>query len=534
MPGDPGGPSWSDLLQKASPKTGVTAKEAPSNGLSVRDALAIAYGKSYAEHRTVGGRMSPKYGRQIKDKASFGLAVTTWSEHARELRRLADVVEEVLGPSAPWDWSESTFNRLRDRLIADVKSSEEPTAAPRKLRRVHKLLQLYIRATRILQNHFTDRDDVARKPRALTIERWLRNVKTAWNTAGLDLSTADQPRYERIEAGKIFIEGTSDRHDPRYRFWLQLGVEGRPGQILRARRYQLEPRSPELKGGIFRGKGTALKHGLTYAPTPAHRAKFEEFLSDGYLREYEALYKRGEIEDYPLFPDGDLDHGIALHRSDVRPWAYRRFLGSATEATGFYAIEKAAGVKNLPGRGPYGLKYTIADLAPLVAGRLGIADSVVINLVTAHDTPGTATKYRREVRNQPSILRQVGRIIWTLREDFMTMALDVAAESEGFANDEACIVHHSVLDTGVRLRSLRGEVVWVPWNALRADGQSDVGVSILTSRGMHWESPDLDEDARELRFPLAGVSISLERMLARARRNDTGDPDDASLIDLSE
>lgn len=259
MPGDPGGPSWSDLLQKASPKTETTGSEAPTNGLTVRDALAIAYGKSYAEHRTVGGRMSSRHGRQIKDTQSNGLAVSTWSEHARELRRLADVVEEVLGPTEQWDWSEFTFNRLRDRLTADVKNSEEATAAPRKLRRVHKLLQLYIRATRLLQNHFTDRDDVARKPRALTIERWLRKVKTAWNTAGLELSNADQPRYEQLEAGKIFIEGISNRHDPRYRLWLQLGAEGRPGQILRARRSHLEARSPELKGGVFRGPGTALK-----------------------------------------------------------------------------------------------------------------------------------------------------------------------------------------------------------------------------------------------------------------------------------
>ena len=533
MPGDPGAPAWSELLSSVTkPKAGAEA-ETLKNGLTVRQALAIAYGESYADQRSPGGRISSRYGRQIKDTRSGALAVTTWSEHARELRRLADVVEQVLGSDTPWSSSESTYTSLRDILIAEVRTSSEPTAAPMKLRRVHKLLQLYIRATRLVQKHFRDRDDVSPKPRALAMQRWLRDLKTAWNTAGLELSPRQVPRYDRVEAGRIFIEGMSGRHDPRYRLWLQLGVEGRPVQVLRARRSHLENRSAELKGGVFRGPGTSLKHGLVYAPTPAHRAEIEEFLSDGYLREYEALYLSGKIDDYPLFPGGALDERmVAPFRADVRPWGYRQFLGNTAGTTGYYAIERAAGVTNVPGRGPYAFKYTIADLAPLVAGRLGIADPVVINLVTAHDTPGMATRYRQAVRFQPGILRQVGRIIWAIRQDFASVAMEASAASDGIVEGGECIVRYRVRQDGVCLSSMRGETVWVPWNALRLDGQDDVEVQILMSQGMSQDYAELDEDARELCFPRARVVVNLERMLARARRNDDSE-DDAQLRDAA-
>ena len=529
MPGDPGAPAWSELLKSVTkPKAGAEA-ETLKNGLTVRQALAIAYGESYADQRSPGGRISSRYGRQIKDKSSGGMAVSTWSEHARELRRLADVVEQVLGSETPWSSSETTYTTLRDILIAEVRIAGEPTAAPMKLRRVHKLLQLYIRATRLVQKHFRESDDVSPKPRALVMERWLRDLKTAWNTAGLELSPRQMPRYDRVEAGKIFIEGTSGRHDPRYRLWLLLGMEGRPVQVLRARRSHLENRSSELHGGIFRGPGTSLKHGLVYAPTAAHRAEIEGFLTDGYLQEYEARLRAGEIRDYPLFPGGSLNKRmIAPFRSDVRPWSYRQFLGNTAGTTGFYAIERAAGVTNVSGRGPYGLKYTIADLAPVVAGRLGIADPVVINLVTAHDTPGMATRYRRAVRMQPGILRQVGLIIFEIREDFASVATEASAASDGIVEGGDCIVRYRVRDDGVCLSSMRGETVWVPWNALRLDGQDDVEVQILMSQGMSQDYAKLDAHARELRFPRARVVVNLERMLARARRNDDSE-DDAQL-----
>lgn len=94
----------------------------------------------------------------------------------------------------------------------------------------------------------------------------------------------------------------------RYGLWLLLGAEGRPVQILRARRTHIEDEYRDTPRGLFRGPGARLKHGLTYAPTPAHRLAIDEYLN-GYLAQYEERYRRGEIEDHPLFPSGQLRDG---------------------------------------------------------------------------------------------------------------------------------------------------------------------------------------------------------------------------------
>lgn len=519
MPGEHGCPSWATILAKAAPKKKGQVDDAAPGALTVREALAAAYGPSYADQVNAKGGISGRHVRKLKGKASGGLAISTWTDHARDLRRLADVVEEALGPDAPWGWSESTFTALRDALIERVRTTTQPTKAPQKLRRVHKVLQCYIRATRLVQRAYRDRDDTKPKPQALSVSRWLTGLKEAWTAAGLLLPEEEQPRYSRKEAGMIYVEGTSRRHDPRYGLWLLLGAEGRPVQILRARRSHIEDEYRDTPRGLFRGPGTRLKHGLAYAPTPAHRLAIDEYLN-GYLAQYEERYRRGEIDDYPLFPSGQLRDGrIAEFRADVRPWGYRQFLGDPAHGTGYYAIESGARVRNVPGRGPYGLKYAIADLVPLVAGRLGIGDNVAVNLATAHDTPGTAPQYRKKVRSQPGVLVMVGKLIWNVRKDLREAAeLGVEESRWGIAPEAEHIARYQVGPLGVTIQTALEEYLWVPWAALSGVGKQDpLGVDKLIKDPELAYRSEVDDDAREIRFPRAGVALVLDVMLVRAR-----------------
>jgi hypothetical protein len=531
MPGDQGGPSWDALIREATPRRKDEPDRAPEGALTVRDALAKAFGPSFAKERNAKGRISGRYVRRIKGKPSSGLAVSTWTEHARELRRIADLVEELLGSDARWDSSERTYIRLRDALIARVVKITGNMSAPRRMGRVHKALQLYIRATRLVAKAYAEDDSVDPKPKPLTMERWRKDLRAAWTAADLLMPDEEQARYERAEAGKIYVEGTSGRHDSRYALWLLLGMEGRPKQILRARRSHLEDRMAGTPRGRFRGPGTELKHGLTYGPAPAHRLMIDRHLRQGYLREYEERYQRREIADYPLFPSGYLTEGVAVYRADVKPWGYRQFLGDPATGTGYYAIERAAGVRNKSGRGPYALKYTIADLAPIVAGRLHIGDAVAVNLVTGHDTPGTATQYRAKVRGNPSVLVTVGRIIWAIRQDLTEAAFETVVESEVGGGES--MTDYSVNYDGISITTLSGKRLWVPWSALTLAGQDRDAVRILAETRGNFPIK-IDDDARILLFPELRVVVDLDLLIRRATENVEGHTHDAVLLESPE
>lgn len=517
MPGDSGGPTWQSLILQATPRRRGAPELAAEGVLTVREALAKAYGPSYADQKTAGGRIKPKFGREIAGKPSGGAAVSRWTEHARDLRRVADLIEEILGSEAAWDSTEDTYIRLRDALIARVAETADHTSQPKRMRRVHKALQTYIRATRLVAKAYASDETISRTAKPLTLERWRKDLNAAWTAQQLPLPRAKQPRYDPADAAKIYKEGTSGRYDPRYALWLLLGMEGRPGQVLEARRSDLEDNHPGTVRGRFYQKGTELKHGLAYAPTPAHRLAIDEHLNEGYLREYERRFRSGAIKDYPLFPGGRLVDRVAPFREKVRPWSYRSFLGDPHDRTGFYQIEGAAGVAPDPGRGPYALKYTIADLAPIVAGRLGIRDAAAVNLVTGHDTPGTATLYRQDLRSQPAVLIAVGRIIWAIRREFMELAQAKDIGSEIGAGQ--VITRFRVQDEGVAITTHSGKHVWVPWAALVAAGQDADAVRILAETGGTYTEAEVDEQAKSIHFVGLGVRVDIDTMVQRAIKN---------------
>jgi hypothetical protein len=215
------------------------------------------------------------------------------------------------------------------------------------------------------------------------------------------------------------------------------------------------------------------------------------------------------------------------------------FLGRRAQdgrrAYGYYGIEACTGVREMLGRGPHGLKYRIADLTPIIAGQLGMADAVAINLATAHDTPGTATAYRQRVRRNPAMLVQVGRIVWGVRKALREAAdAQFTAELTGLPTEGESIAAYRVQADGVLIRLHAADAtapargVWVPWAALEAAGERGVHrLLIEEARSMH----EVDDDARELRFTGVGVVCRLDTMLARAYRNRaTEDSADAIMV----
>lgn len=123
---------------------------------------------------------------------------------------------------------------------------------------------------------------------------------------------------------------------------------------------------------------------------PELRALVDEVLSTGYLAEAEAAFRRGEIEDYFLFPAGKLRRGtMPLERATRQPLSYMAIRSM------FVAVEQLAGIKHQQGRSFYGLRRQATDLAPEFA-----QDARVLNRLTGHTNSTTRERVYQDPHNE--------------------------------------------------------------------------------------------------------------------------------------
>jgi len=209
--------------------------------------------------------------------------------------------------------------------------------------------------------------------RLLTVAEWLRGegkisptacrAQRRWrSTLGAELEkkrkvelSPSRPRHSIEELRSIL--SVAGRVDPRLDLALQLGAELRLGQVLRARRADLN-----LEEAEFRVRGDGRKVGTKVSLLPSQLAAAEAALS-GHLAPLETLYRKGEIPDYPLFPSGQMTGG----RRDVNSATCRPEQASAPPIhrravlAWFHEAEHLAGVPRVAGRGWYGLRRANVD-----------------------------------------------------------------------------------------------------------------------------------------------------------------------------
>lgn len=204
--------------------------------------------------------------------------------------------------------------------------------------------------------------------------------------------TPERPRYTLAEFRAILI--AAKQIEPRLAFLLELGAEQRGGQVCRCMRRDLTLESGRLQVPTRGGK----KKTTTLHLTTGQLAYTREVLSTGYLRELEALYQAGAIENYPLFPGGYLKgsresvhladgtagtvprrNGKAPSKHALRMCLERGYctrkhatmapLSMARMRVLFRRAEKAAGVPYIKWRGLHGMRRGTVDEAK----RLGIS-----------------------------------------------------------------------------------------------------------------------------------------------------------------
>jgi len=170
--------------------------------------------------------------------------------------------------------------------------------------------------------------------------------------------------------------------DPRIELAVELGAEMRLGQVGESRRSQLDlTHSPLAPHGTFTVYGRKKKAGEKLALTEEQRVAVNRIL-ETVLVNAEAVYDAADPRtDYHLLPSGKLAQGAA----DVRR-ARRAPLGRSALLKAFHALETAAGVSSVDGRGWYGLRRVATDATPNYTSDRRVLDKL------GGWTPGSTTR----------------------------------------------------------------------------------------------------------------------------------------------
>lgn len=182
--------------------------------------------------------------------------------------------------------------------------------------------------------------------------------------------------------------------DERFELAFELGGEQRMGQVIRSTRKKLTipgvdrratirtPTFGALEPPPARKKATEL-----IAFTESQLARVLDVLEHGYLREYEAAYRAGRIDDYALFPAERMIRGLAKWRAEAKP------LSRDAALKMFHRLEAVAGVESMEGRGWYGVRRIASDLVEDM-----VADERVQNAVMANSKDVRRRHYQQKRR----------------------------------------------------------------------------------------------------------------------------------------
>jgi hypothetical protein len=145
--------------------------------------------------------------------------------------------------------------------------------------------------------------------------------------------------------------------------------------------------------GLLRVHGAGHKEASPIVLTTDQRAAVDAALQ-GYLANYETLWRDGKIKDYPLFPAGRFKQQKAKVVTTPRPLTRDAALGM------FRDLERIAKVTTVHGRGWYGVRRIAADIAEDVE-----KDERVLNSITGH-RDSTTRRMVYQNRERPEVLNR--------------------------------------------------------------------------------------------------------------------------------
>jgi hypothetical protein len=238
--------------------------------------------------------------------------------------------------------------------------------------RAKKTLIVFFRIARYLEGEGMDE----RFPRPM--KGWRDELLKDWAKATKKEVVTHQPSFSEDEAA-LLMERRGEG-DPRLALALLIGGRLRGGQAIRALRSHLD-----LSPGVGIGHGALRIPAVsTKKRIPVlwlneeERAEIDRVLQDGYLRQLEAAFHAGELEDYPLFPGGRLTEKDRLLRWPPREARKRplRPMDGASLIHHLHDLERRVGIIPEQGRGWHGLRRLYSDFDE----ESGVDDRVKDNL----------------------------------------------------------------------------------------------------------------------------------------------------------
>lgn len=351
---------WSDGNSWRRPKLRKLASVRDEDGRIDSDLANRARGLALAQYRKAraedegssstpcNGPLTLGQGRDLVIAVPGGKYAT--KSQQREAMRLAlDRAGEILGEDRPWEDLKPRDYQELWRTFARRNASGKWDLG---WRMAEQTTQLLLAATNWL--HEQGKIDVAPHPPS----RWRGKLKADWQEI-LDLHKRPEPhrpRYSEEEMERLWRHLPSA--DPRLQLAVGLGAEFRVGQAKRSWRSDLNL-SPEagIGHGTFAIHGRLRKKGEVIHLIPEQRALVDGALDleTGHLRDFERAYLAGELEDYPLFPGGELQDGKLPFQ---QPFVH---MHRRTLLTYFHKLEAAAGVEHMGGRAFYGIRRRSTD-----------------------------------------------------------------------------------------------------------------------------------------------------------------------------
>jgi integrase len=157
-------------------------------------------------------------------------------------------------------------------------------------------------------------EDIIDAGAAVAPKGWKDELRTYWlETSGRhELPKPKQPRYTIEEAFRIIAAAKAV--DPRLELVLWLAPNQRMKQVARVHRSHVD-----LDRAVLRIPSRGKKKGAVIALTAREVGALRDALTTGYLRELEAARGRGDIEDFPVFPAGQLRGGRAFRQGAPDP-----------------------------------------------------------------------------------------------------------------------------------------------------------------------------------------------------------------------
>lgn len=372
----------------------IPEREIEAQRLTVERHRGLASGLSTDEIPETGITLAQGFAKLLDDKTGKYAGDTRWKG---DVDAAAAVIKATLDPALPMkEVKHAHYRKLWRALIHQhVKTGDFG------LRRIEVIVGVLQSCSRWLQQ-----EGWIEVGAALPAPGWNSTLRSEWtDITRQPVGDPNRPRYTTEEMVRLW-RALPDA-DPRLELAVQIGAELRLGQVRRCMRLDIFPARGFVIGGVtVHGRGK--KRGERVVFTMQQRHVVTRALTSGVLADFEALRRAGDLEDYPLIPGGYLHaakdrRGHDVLRADPdqgqQPWH------PTPMRKAWARLERAAKVKEMPGRKWYGLRRLQADRAEDVE-----TDKRVLNIGGGWTRTETREKYqeagRMDLREKAAAVRR--------------------------------------------------------------------------------------------------------------------------------